>query len=460
MSKDVQISKSNRIVEARYKLTLVEQKFILMMVSLINPNDIDFKYYNIKIKEVADFIGLSTKNAYRELKKIIIRLNKKTLIIQKDDNRELITSWVASAEYFKHEGIIEFEFSEKLKPYLLQLKKEFTSFKISYIIQLKSTYSIRIYELLKQYEKIGKRRFALDDLRKMLGITEKEYPLFANFNQKVIKIAQKELSEKTDISFTVNKVKNGKKVVGIIFYINRIKRNEDRNIVDTINSEKITQIVNSKVEKIFEKLKSKTNSIALSRNTLLELSTKEWAYLNLDVKSEVIATGINFETYINEKYKYIVSQLDKKKIENPVGLLLNAVKNNYGGLDTFIKKKKQLETEMKKEKISAVENKVEGIKAQKNEAMEELAFGIIENDPNLLSNIMEKLRKKNKIFFKKFSIGTDPFRIYSESLIIRANVNYEIEKMNEDKFKQCTEEFNIKITKLEKQIKEIIKSYE
>ncbi len=458
MLKNVIVSKSNKIVEARYKLSLLEQKFILMMVFLINPKD--FKYYSFKIKEVADFLGIPNKNAYRDLKKIIIQLNKKTLIIKNDDDREQISSWVASAEYFKNEGIVEFEFSEKLKPYLLQLKEEFTSFRMSFIIQLKSSYSIRFYELLKQYEKIGKRTFSLENLKTMLGITENEYLLFANFNQRVIKIAQKELLEKTDISFKVEKIKRGKKVVGLNFYIKSEKKNKVPNLLEKIDSAKIKKIitsksVNNKIAKIFEEINS--NIIGLNRNTLLELSSKEWEYLSLEVKDAVIATGIDFDVYIKEKYEYVLLQMKKKIIENPVEFLLDSIKNNYGGLDVFNKKKKKLKLQMEKEKILELEDKIILIKKEKDETTKEIVLGIIKNDPTLLNNIVEQMRGKNKIFFKKFPIETNPLTIYFESLVIRANVNLKIKNIYENKFKKRLNGFNQKIIKLEKQIEGISK---
>ena len=60
---------------------------------------------------------------------------------------------------------------------------------------LKSSFSIRIFELLKQYEKLGKRRIELEDLRQLVGTTElaqngevikEDYPLYGHFKSRVI----------------------------------------------------------------------------------------------------------------------------------------------------------------------------------------------------------------------------------------------------------------------------------
>jgi hypothetical protein len=45
------IVKSNKLVEARYKLSLQEQKIILTMISKIGKNDEDFKIINFNVRE-------------------------------------------------------------------------------------------------------------------------------------------------------------------------------------------------------------------------------------------------------------------------------------------------------------------------------------------------------------------------------------------------------------------------
>lgn len=75
----------------------------------------------------------------------------------------------ATVAYNESEGAIDIRFDPFLRPYLLELKKEFTSYKLENVIKLKSSYAIRIYELLMQYEKIRERTILLSDLRKMLG---------------------------------------------------------------------------------------------------------------------------------------------------------------------------------------------------------------------------------------------------------------------------------------------------
>ncbi|BDR68557.1 hypothetical protein K144316041_p10600 (plasmid) [Clostridium tetani] len=61
----------------------------------------------------------------------------------------------------------------------------------------------------------------------MIGAKGKSYNVYANLKNKVILQAQKELNEKTDIKFTFEEIKTGRKVTSIKFYIVCNKNNKD-----------------------------------------------------------------------------------------------------------------------------------------------------------------------------------------------------------------------------------------
>ncbi|PGT74076.1 initiator RepB protein, partial [Bacillus cereus] len=116
-------------------------------------------------------------------------------------------------------------FDPLLKPFLLELNNKFTSYRLGNIIKLKSTYSIRIYELLKQYENITERTICLENLRYYLDAVH-IYPNYANFKQRILHPVQKELNENTDITFDFQEIKLGKKVYKIKFIIYSKKKSK------------------------------------------------------------------------------------------------------------------------------------------------------------------------------------------------------------------------------------------
>ena len=149
------VVQSNRLIESRYSLTTGEQRLIMAMISLIHPNDQDFKPYILKIQDLAVYLNIDIKNAYREADKITSRLMERVLHIPEPDGSLLKVHWVSSARHEK--GKVTIKFDPDLKPYLLQLKKQFTRYQLTIIAQFQSTYTIRIYSLLKQYQQIGEQ---------------------------------------------------------------------------------------------------------------------------------------------------------------------------------------------------------------------------------------------------------------------------------------------------------------
>ncbi|MGE1129107.1 replication initiation protein, partial [Bacillus wiedmannii] len=180
--------------------------------------------YTFPIKQFHDLLGLSGSTKYTELSKITKELVSKVIEIRIGE--ELIqVSWLSSAIYNKNKGTIDLRFDPLLKPFLLELSSKFTSYRLANVVKLKSTYAIRIYELLKQYEHIKERTISLENLRYYLDAID-VYPNYANFKQRVLKPSQKELNQKTDISFEFEEIKLGRKVQKIRFIIRSQKRKD------------------------------------------------------------------------------------------------------------------------------------------------------------------------------------------------------------------------------------------
>lgn len=209
----------NNVAEASVKLDVSEQRVIAYLTSLINREDKDFQAYPIAVKELANLLGLTRKDFYKEMKETTKSLTKKGMTLRRlDGPGELQVAWLSSAEYKDGEGIVELEFSPKLKPYLLQLKAHFTKYPLHDVIRFRSQFSMPIYLLLKQYLKMGYRQFTVDELRQQLGLVGK-YAQYGHFKSKVINIAVKEINEKTSIDTAFTEIREGRKVTAVRFSI-------------------------------------------------------------------------------------------------------------------------------------------------------------------------------------------------------------------------------------------------
>lgn len=218
ISKQSIVTQSNKLVEAKFALTVQEQRLLLVMISMIHPEDEDFKDYIIHLADLCKLLGLKTQSMYAEAKKITRRLRERELVIQ-EPTGELQIGWISSAKYLESAGAVRLRFDPALKPYLLALKRQFTRFQLDILIRFKSVHAIRIYQLLKQYETIGKRQCQIADLREMLGIAPDEYTRYNDFKRKVISTAAVQINSNSDISFQFKELKEGKKITSLLFLI-------------------------------------------------------------------------------------------------------------------------------------------------------------------------------------------------------------------------------------------------
>ena len=131
------VTKSNMLIEANYKLGVVEQKIILCLASNIQPSDSDFKTYTLPIKEFNKLLGLKGHAKYAELRQITRELMQKVFEVR--INKKVIqVAWLSYVAYNESEGTIDIRFDPFLRPYLLELKREFTSYKLENVVKLKA----------------------------------------------------------------------------------------------------------------------------------------------------------------------------------------------------------------------------------------------------------------------------------------------------------------------------------
>jgi hypothetical protein len=212
------VTQSNKLVESRYNLPLGEQRLVLTMIARIQPDDEDFKPYRIRVHEFAEFLGIAKGSAYAECKKTTKKLLSRVISIEEPDGL-LQINWLSSAKYIDGTGMVNLTFDPLLKPYLLQLKSNFTSCKLAMFLSFKSQYTMRIYTLLKQYEKLKTREIDVEVLRDMLGIGKDQYQLYTNLKKDILVSSQKELAEKADLYFEFEEIKYGRRVGAILFHI-------------------------------------------------------------------------------------------------------------------------------------------------------------------------------------------------------------------------------------------------
>ena len=263
------VRKSNNLVEARYKFDIWEMRLFTKMLTMIRREDEDFKDYKIYLKDIVQDFGLTkNKESYELLRRGAKKLMTKTFYIPYELDgvkRQFETPVISGLDSAVNDGTgnvatdhlyLTISFHPKMKPYLLQLKSQFTMYDVRNILELPSTYSIRIYELLKQYEKIGWRLFKLAELKSILAIEDK-YKLYGHFKKRVILKAQADLAKFTDIQFTFDEIKRGRGVYEIKFHIRKNKSTPfmETQVMDIpVESTVVAEVEEIRGEEIVEEL--------------------------------------------------------------------------------------------------------------------------------------------------------------------------------------------------------------
>jgi plasmid replication initiation protein len=207
------------------------------MISKIKPDDIGFIGLEIKVSELAALMDINLKYAYREIQKTTKKLMGRVIHIP-EETGWLLTHWVSSCRYHHKKGTVSFKFDENLKPYLLQLREEFTKVHLDVVAQFQSIYTIRIYQLLKAFVGIGWREISIDELKEMLGLKLGQYAEYRDFNKRVITEAKKEMDavdengmNKSDLTFEVETIREGRKITCLKFIIiknEQLKKKESK----------------------------------------------------------------------------------------------------------------------------------------------------------------------------------------------------------------------------------------
>lgn len=214
MPKNDLVVKSNQVIEASYTLTTIEQRLILSAIAQIPKGEpvTDEVIYTVSVADLQKF-GANETTAYRDLKESVSRLFDRSIVLRSSD-RTSRTRWVQKIDFMDSRGVIGIRFSKDILPFLSNLSTEFTKYLASDLIGVTSTYAIRLYELLVQYQSIGKREISVVDLRWMFELQNK-YPVWADLKRWVIDQAVKEINEFSPLSVTYETKKTGRKITSI-----------------------------------------------------------------------------------------------------------------------------------------------------------------------------------------------------------------------------------------------------
>ncbi|GAB2798927.1 plasmid replication initiation protein [Hymenobacter luteus] len=220
MNQELEIRQHNALTNARYEYTELQLDLFFFIISKLRKDEKD-TIYQLDIRELSSLTGKRYNGAY--LHKATADMGSRMLEVE--DAKEYRQIWMfQQIRYIKGEGIIEFDLTKYVLPYLFQLKNNFTSYELAAALRLTSKYAKRIYQICSQWKDLGEtKKYDLQDFKKMLGLLDEKgnekMERISQLREKVLDVAVKQINEHTELNVSYTLEKRGKTFKNITFTV-------------------------------------------------------------------------------------------------------------------------------------------------------------------------------------------------------------------------------------------------
>lgn len=332
------VEKRNVLNELRSNnMTVQELRFFSIYLSKINPWDISTRAIRFSMEDFQRIMGFGKLNI-AQLKSSTDSLLSKIVHVPNESGYGY-----TAFQLFKRckidkneddEWFIEINASDDALPLMFDFKSRYFKYELWNALRLKSSNQVRMYEILKQYEKLGKREITVTELKALLGIATNEYSDrtgWSNFKKKVLDSCQQALQENTDICFTYERGKVGKggKWLSIIFHISKSTKHKDQLSLDEFidmqpeNESMDYNIIYTEQDQIQLSLNEDIKLSAHDENIyfLLDACDNAFSFEEMEIIFNIISTmnlpehkeGIQFARFHYLLEKYATLKLESKK---------------------------------------------------------------------------------------------------------------------------------------------------
>lgn len=227
----------NELVVGKYRLGFQAQRLFMYLLSKVSDEHDENTEYRFSIYELAEKIGIDRTHLYKEMVGAIDELEACKVhaeVLDEDGNVKknefarvgLIVNKqkvkLGAGEQPLVAGEITISLHKELLPYVQRLKERYTEIELKYFFRLKSSYSQKLYDLLKARAFMNQAwRIEREELRALLGIEEKEYTNWGDFRRFVLERAQADIGAHTDLSFDIEYVKVGQVINELVFRLRK-----------------------------------------------------------------------------------------------------------------------------------------------------------------------------------------------------------------------------------------------
>ncbi|TPG59475.1 replication initiation protein [Hymenobacter nivis] len=225
VDRQVVIRQHNAITQARYDYSACQLDIFFYLLSCLQRNDAPDKEYTIYVKDIEQLTGRQWN--YQQMREATADMGSRVFEVEDDQTYQQM--WMfQKVEYIKGEGCLEIQLAAPIRPYLFNLKDNFTSYQLQSALKLSSKYAKRIYQLVSQWkDKETTRTYSLDEFKQMLYLKDpkgKAPEQFQNISQlkvRVLDIAVRQVSEHTDLKIDYLLIKKSRAYDAVRFTITR-----------------------------------------------------------------------------------------------------------------------------------------------------------------------------------------------------------------------------------------------
>ena len=206
------VVKDNLLIQkAQTNLSKTEQKLLNYLISLVKPDDEDFKPYLIKKTDFAVLAELDASNIDRGFKKIAKEAKEKIFWFE-DDKSGKYVNWF-DLEILKQRGYIQISLDPKIKKYIIGLQSNFTEYELYNIMALSTKYAITLYEFLKSYQYAGKIEIDVENFKSHIGALSATFDRFSEVKRRILDPALDDINQKTDLDIEYKCLDSKKKII-------------------------------------------------------------------------------------------------------------------------------------------------------------------------------------------------------------------------------------------------------
>ena len=377
--KPVLVRKSNQFITAKYKASLLANKIMAISLTRIEkePGSSQVKS-TLTSPELQDILGMKEDaNVYRKLKTVSKNLAGNIITIEDGGGNFKTFALVTNVEFVN--GKLTIYYNKDMTPYIVDLRRNYTSLELGVLTAFQRGPSFRLYELLKkECYRIGSTgyttvRYGVNELRAELGLINTDAPYIARYlrshgtdwdfivenvckkedvqcyrftdlKNRVLEPAREEIREISDLRMEYEEEKAGHgKVISILFIISY--NNPDEAAKRKIQQQ--AEVIRSKKED-----QGQDDIVVLDQEVSQEIRTESTARSQLyaDMRKYLSASGVKklgsfTQNYFEELMTLAGQDPDVVKraidlgantpyIHNYYGWLRRAVQNRYAETET------------------------------------------------------------------------------------------------------------------------------